>query len=185
MPRNKKHRLRQLRISARNNRIYIFQRHRFPRRPLRSHLKLVHHHLQLASGILRDLIKPRHDLIAPAARTALRIAPRRQCQSCPATHQLLNQCAHRLLIHGLPRDRSSRPRQNFRVRLALCGFRWITLGVSRRSRSVLRGRRPRVKRKRQPENAHQNHNKTLRPALISHWCPQSAHSLWLQTSPAF
>src|SRR5713226_4562845 len=109
----------QFRIASGKNRVNVLQRYRFSRSSLRVRFEFVNHHLQSSPGIFRDLIESRHDRIAPAADSSLRIRHRRKRQPRPASHQLPDQRPHGLLVHRRSCHSARRPRQNFWLRLAL------------------------------------------------------------------
>lgn len=119
VPVDNENRFRQRGVRAWQDSVHVFHVHGFPSGTVGRHFEFIHDDLQLSTGILRDCIEPGHDKIAPAADAALWICPRGKRQPCSTADLFMDQVAHRLFIHALPRDCACRPRQNLRMRPAL------------------------------------------------------------------
>jgi len=118
MPGNDEDRFRQLRISSGKNGVHVFQRNGLSGSPLGCRFELVHHDLQFAVRIFRNLIQSRRNHIPSASGAAFRVIPGRKRQPRSARHQFRNQRPHRFFIHRCAHHCSRGPRHHFRLRFA-------------------------------------------------------------------
>src|SRR4029077_261247 len=103
MARDDEARFRELWIGTGKNRVNAFQMKRLAGSSLGRGIEFVDHDLQLAAGILCDLIQARNDVIAAATNAALRVGPGRKRQPSAAGDELVDEGAHRFFVDTLPR----------------------------------------------------------------------------------